>query len=134
VEEYRRREPEPGTRSDLGAFVRRQSLTRASLTGGLGRMMQPEYGIIFKGRSQTRAFSGPEPILGTATASPGHYLLEIQIDLGAAVGAAAFGVVLAGFGDVGAARLAGTLGHGGDLLGIDPGLDEELPDGMGAAE
>ena len=42
-------------------------------------------------------------------------LLEIEIDFGAAVGAAAVGVVVAGGGDVGATGLTGTLGKGDDL-------------------
>ena len=43
--------------------------------------------------------------------------LEIQVDFGAAVGAAAFRVVFAGFGDVWAARLGGTFCDGDDLVG-----------------
>ena len=63
-----------------------------------------------------------------------HFLrLEIEIDLSAAVGAAAFGIVLAGFGDVRAARLAGALGDGDDLIRGNARLDQEITDHIGPA-
>ena len=46
--------------------------------------------------------------------------LEIQIDLGSAIGAAAIGVVISGLGDVGSAGLAGAFGDGDDLCACDP--------------
>jgi hypothetical protein len=59
--------------------------------------------------------------------------LEVEVDLGAAVGAATFRVVLAGFGEVGSARLAGSLGDGDDLAGGDASLDEVVADDVGTA-
>ncbi len=63
----------------------------------------------------------------------GGNVSEIQIDLRPAIRPPAIGVVLAGFGEVGAARLAGTFGDGDDLGGGDAGLGEEIPDDGRAA-
>ena len=57
---------------------------------------------------------------------------KVEVDFGAAVGAAAFGVVFAGSGQVGPAGMAFALGNEADLGRVDTGFDEEVFHGGGA--
>src|SRR5690606_11507487 len=59
--------------------------------------------------------------------------IEGEVDLGAAIGAAAVGIVLAALGEVRTARLRLALGQGDDLVFCHAGADEEALHRGGAA-